>query len=388
MRRLPFEYAVRNLGRSPLRLVLSIVGSVLVVMLIITAAAFVRGIETSMISSGSEKNVLLLGAGSEESIERSEITAAAPGLVTASVAGIKTQLGIPYVSPEVHMAMMFADDADSEATMKAVVRGVSPAAYLVHDQMRIIEGRAPEQGQEEIMVGQLTAARMGIAPERLRIGNSVWFDNRPWNIVGHFAAPATVMDAEIWCPINDLLIATKRDTYSCTVVTLDTAEVADVEEFAATRLDLELAVMPEKQYYAKLIQFYKPVRWMIWITALLIALGGLFGGLNTMYAAFSARFREIGMLQSLGYSRRAIVLSFMQESFLIAAIGALIGVGLSLVLLDGIAIRINLGAFELVLDTTTIATGLAAGLFLGVFGAVPAAIRCLRLPIAEALKAS
>ncbi|NOR65797.1 MAG: FtsX-like permease family protein, partial [Woeseiaceae bacterium] len=142
------------------------------------------------------------------------------------------------------------------------------------------------------------------------------------------------------------------------------------------------------QYYEKLIEFYKPVRWMIWITAVLIATGGMFGGLNTMYAAFSARFREIGMLQSLGYSRRAVVLSFMQESLLISAIGALIGSALSLVLLDGIAIRINLGAFGLVLDTATIAMGLLAGLFLGLFGAIPAAVRCLRLPIAEALKAS
>jgi putative ABC transport system permease protein len=388
MRLLRFEYAVRNLGRSPTRLVLSVLGSVLVVMLVITAAAFVRGIETSLISSGSEKNIMLLGVGSEESIERSEITPAAPSMVTASVPGIKTRLGIPYVSPEVHMAMMFAEDAGGEADMRAVVRGITPSAFLVHDQVRIIAGRAPEQGKDEIMVGQLTAARMDLPSERLGVGNTVWFDNRPWTIVGNFTAPGTVMDAEIWCPISDLLIAAKRDSYSCIVLTLDTAELADVEEFAATRLDLELAVMPEKQYYKKLIEFYKPVRWMIWITAVLIATGGMFGGLNTMYAAFSARFREIGMLQSLGYSRRAVVLSFMQESLLISAIGALIGSALSLALLDGIAIRINLGAFGLVLDTATIATGLLAGLFLGLFGAIPAAVRCLRLPIAEALKAS
>jgi putative ABC transport system permease protein len=357
-------------------------------MLVIAAAAFIRGIETSLVGSGSEKNVILLGVGSEESIERSEITAAAPSMVAASVAGIKTRLGVPYISPEAHMAMMFADRADVEATMKAVVRGVTPSAFLVHGQVRIVAGRAPEQGKEEIMVGQLTAARMGLSAERLAVGNKIWFDNRPWTIVGNFAAPGTVMDAEIWCPINDLMISAKRDSYSCMVLTLDTAELADVEEFAATRLDLELVAIPETKYYAKLVQFYRPVRWMIWITALLIATGGMFGGLNTMYAAFSARFREVGMLQSLGYSRRAVVLSFMQESLLISAIGALAGSGLSLLLLDGVAIRINLGAFGLVLDTATVATGLVAGLLLGVFGAVPAAVRCLRLPIAEALKAS
>ena len=388
MRRLPFEYAVRNLGRSPIRLVLSVLDSILVVMLVIAAAAFVRGMQKNLISSGSDKNVMLLGAGSEDSVERSEITAAAPGMITASIAGIKTRLGIPYVSPEVHMAMMFAAQKGQVPTHRAIIRGITPTAFLVHDQVRIVEGRAPEQGTEEIMVGQATASRMGLSDKRLQVGNALWFDNRPWTIVGRFTASGTVIDAEIWCPINDLLIAAKRDTYSCTVVTLDTADFADVDEFAATRLDLELAAMPEIEYYRKLIEFYTPVRWMVWITAALIALGGMFGGLNTLYSAFSARFREIGMLQSLGYSRRAIVLSFVQESLLISALGALIGTALSMVLLDGVSIRMNLGAFGLILDTATIAAGLGAGLFLGVFGAVPAALRCLHLPINEALKAS
>ncbi|MCP4710884.1 MAG: ABC transporter permease, partial [Planctomycetes bacterium] len=348
MRRLPFEYAVRNLGRSPTRLVLSVLGSLLVVMLVIAAASFVRGMQKNLISSGSDKNVMLLGAGSEDSIERSEITPSAPSMITASVAGIKTRLGIPYVSPEVHMAMMFAVEKDQVPTHRAVIRGVTSTAFLVHDQVRIVEGRVPEQGKEEIMVGQTTASRMGLPDERLGVGEVLWFDNRPWTIVGRFTASGTVIDAEIWCPINDLLIAAKRETYSCTVVTLDTATFADVDEFAALRLDLELSAMPETEYYRKLIEFYTPVRWMVWITAVLIALGGMFGGLNTMYSAFSARFREIGMLQSLGYSRRAIVLSFVQESLLISAVGALIGTAISMVLLDGVSIRMNLGAFGLI----------------------------------------
>ena len=108
MKRLPFEYAVRNLGRSRLRLCLSILGSFLVVLLVIVSVAFVRGMEKSLISSGSAKNVIILGAGSEESVERSEISPAIAGLVSASVAGIKTRLGLLYVSPEVHMSLVIS----------------------------------------------------------------------------------------------------------------------------------------------------------------------------------------------------------------------------------------------------------------------------------------
>jgi putative ABC transport system permease protein len=331
--------------------------------------------------------VIILGAGSEESVERSELSPAVAGLVSASVPGIKSRLGQPYVSPEVHMSLVISETADEDSTRSAVVRGVTAAAYLVHEQVRVVSGRAPEPGQDEIMVGALAAKRIGWSPEKLALGSTLWFDQRPWTIVGHFTAPGTVMDAEIWCPLTDLQIAAKRDSLSCVILTLDSAEFADVDVFASTRLDLEIVALPERLYFQKLVDFYRPVRWMVWITAALIGLGGLFGGLNTLYAAFAARFREIGMLQSLGYSRSAVALSLIQESVLITLTGALVAALAALILLDGAAVKISMGAFSLVLDERTLGAGLATGLILGIVGAVPPAINCMRLPIAEALKA-
>src|SRR5688572_14027007 len=101
MKVLPWDYAVRNLARSPLRLALSVVGSALVVLLILAAGAFVRAIGRTLAVTGGEGNVILVGAGSEESVERSEISPTVPGLVSASVGGIKTRLGMAMVSPEV-----------------------------------------------------------------------------------------------------------------------------------------------------------------------------------------------------------------------------------------------------------------------------------------------
>jgi putative ABC transport system permease protein len=386
MRLLPFEYAVRNLGRSRLRFALSVLGSFLVIMLVITAVAFVRGMEKSLISSGSEKNVIILGAGSEESVERSELSPAVTGMVAASVPGIKSLLGQSFVSPEVHMSLVIGTEQDEDTTSSAVIRGITPAAYLVHNQVHIIAGRAPNPGQDEIMVGQLAATRIGWSPHQLALGITIWFDNRPWTVVGQFAAPSTVMDAEIWCPLTDLQIAAKRDSLSCIILTLDSADISDVEIFASTRLDLEIVAIGETTYYQKLVSFYKPVRLMVWVTAALIGMGGLFGGLNTLYASFAARFREIGMLQSLGYSRGAISLSMIQESVLIALTGTLCAALVSLILLDGAAVKISMGAFGLVLDAPTLGIGLGTGLALGIVGSLPPTINCMRRPIAEALK--
>lgn len=384
---LPFDYAVRNLGRSPLRLAMSLLGATLVVMLVITAAAFVRGMERSLARSGSTDNVLLLGAGSEESIERSEISASVPGQGIASISGIKSRLGIPYVSAEVHMALAVGTKADELPRTQAVFRGVTSSALLVHPQVRIVEGRMFNVGEDEVIVGALAPTRLKLPSQRLTVGQSIWVDGHRWTIVGRFEAPNTVMNAEIWCPLANLQILTRRDSLSCIVLTMEQGSFSDVDAFAATRLDLELVAMREGDYYRKLTDFYQPVRAMVWITAMLIALGGILGGLNTMYAAFSARVREVGMLLSLGYTRRAIVASFMQESMLAAAAGSLVGATLSLWFLDGVAVRFSMGAFSLVLDGTSMGIGLLAGLALGLIGSLPPTLRCLCFPISESLKA-
>jgi putative ABC transport system permease protein len=386
MRLLPFEYAVRNLGRSPLRLAASIGGSALVVALALAAGSFVRGMERSMIVSGSPQNVFLLGAGSEESVERSQIGMNTSTLAAASVPGIRTRWGQAYVSPEVHMAILLKLDREGSEELNAVIRGFTDTAFLVHPQVRVIEGRVPRQGEDEVMVGNLAATRLGVSPNALSIGATLWFDNRPWRISGRFEAPNTVMDAEIWCPLTDLQIATKRDTLSCVVLTLDDAEFEDVAAFCAMRLDLELVAVRESDYYAGLLRFYSPVRAMVWITATLVALGGLFGGLNTMYAAFAARVRELGTLQTLGFSRTSIVVSFLQESLLATACGGLLAAVAALFFLDGTAVRISMGAFALSVDAPVLAVGLAAGALVAVVGIMPPLWRCLRLTIVEALR--
>ena len=70
---LPFTYAVRNLFRDPARLLQTVGGAALVVFLLMTAAALNQGMNEVLSASGSPKNVILMGKGSEESIERSEV---------------------------------------------------------------------------------------------------------------------------------------------------------------------------------------------------------------------------------------------------------------------------------------------------------------------------
>ncbi len=387
---LPFEYGVRNLGRSGFRLALSLCGSLLVILLVFAAAAFVNGMRRSLVATGGEQNIILLGAGSEESIERSQIQSSVAGIAAASVPGIRTRLGVPYVSPEVHTALPVkrSREESGKGTL-AILRGVTPAAFLVHGQVRIAEGRAPEPGRDEILVGDLVAPKLGLEPGELRVGDSLWIDERSWRIAGRLAAPSTVFDGEIWIPLTDLQVLALQENLSCVVLTLEPGrgEAADVAAFAAQRLDLELAVLPEREYYRKLAEFFAPIRALVLVTAGLIALGGVLGGLNIMYAAVAARVRELATLQVLGYSRFAIACSILQESILISAFGALVAALAGAWLFDGIAVRFSMGAFGLAVDGGVIALALGAAIVLGFAGALPPALRCLRLEIPSALRA-
>lgn len=388
MRLLPFDYAVRNLGRSRIRLVLSVLGSALVVLLVIAAGGFVRGMDRALRATGAEQNVMVMGIGSEESVERSEISAATASLIEASVSGIRTLAGVAYISPEVHVMLPVRAGVEGERAGHALLRGITPAATLVHSNVSLVEGRLARPGMDELMVGRMAATTIGLPESDLRLGGVLRIDNRPWTIVGRFAAPGSVLDAEVWAPLADLMAATKRDTVSCVVVTLEPgeAEFADLAAFALMRPDLELAAMPEREYYDQLSAFFAPIRAVAWITAALIAIGGLFGGLNTMYAAFASRVRELGTLQSLGFRRGAIITSLVQESSLATAAGALGACAVGVWLLDGVGVRFSAGAFALVVDTTVVLIGLVSGIALGLIGALPPAWRCLRMPIPTALK--
>ena len=402
LRLLPISYAARNLGRSPSRLMLSVGGAALVAILSMAGAGFAIGMASALRASGQERNVVLLGAGSEESVERSEISQSSAGVVAASLNGIATFDGRPLASPEINVALAVmlrnndnaAPSADS-AEHIGLVRGITPSAFIVHPQARLVAGRAPQPGANEVALGASAARSAGISPDVLATmltdtgsgGPEVIVDTRPFRVVGLIRAPGTVIDGETWMPLSDALVLTQRDTISAVIITLSPdASASDVTDFAQRRIDLELSAISEPAYYASQSAFYRPVRIMVLASAVLVALGALLGGLNTMYAAFASRVREIGMLQVLGFTRKAVAASLLQESLIASMTGALIAVVLAILFLDGIAIQFSMGTFGIKIDEFVVAIGLATGVFVGVAGCVVPAIRCLRLPLPSALK--
>lgn len=383
IRLLPIRYAVRNLTRDLPRLGQTVGGSALVVFLLMSASAINTGMKNVLAASGRPGNVILLGTGSEESIQRSEIPDSAAAIAATAIPGVYQILGQAAVSPEIHH--MTEVTAQGQSKSKALVRGITPVALMVHPEVRVLEGGFPRTGQ--LMAGRLAARALGLPPEAVAPGARLEVEGQVFTVSGRFAAPGTVMESELWMPLGDLRTLAQRDTLSCLVLRMTSADgFDDADLFTKQRLDLELAALRESDYYGKLNVFYQPIRTMTWVTALLIAAGAIFGGLNTLYAAFAPRLRECGTLQAIGFSRPALLVSFVQESCLACALGTLLGVGLAIFCLDGFSVPFAIGSFTLRMEPGVVGLGLMGGLLLGLLGAFPAAIRCLRPSLPSALR--
>ena len=249
---------------------------------------------------------------------------------------------------------------------QALLRGVQHQALWVHKKVRLLEGKFPQSG--EVMVGRLAHHKLGVDDKDLMIGEFLEFNNEKLKIAGVFDARDTVMEAEIWMPLLDLMTYIQRDTLSCVVLSAaNDNSFADAEVFAKTRLDLELVALQESTYYAK-FHLYAPIRWMAWISAILISIGAFMGGLNTLFATFSARIKEFGALQAIGFSRFSIFFSLSQEAVLTGFIAATLSIFLSVLFLEGLSFPFSIGVFTLSFDETIILSGVAAGTLLGVMG--------------------
>lgn len=382
-RLLPWEYAIRNLFRRPLRTCLTFTGLTTVIVLVFIVVGFIRGLERSLEVSGDSQTVLIYSLGMGENLEYSSIAMQTSDLVPASVPGIQQRFGQHYVSPELYLGTEVGVGGREPAM--GLVRGLTRSALLVRRQVEIEHGDWPGPG--EVMVGRMAATKWGATEAESRIGQSISFEGRSWRISGIFSAGGSAFESEAWCRLDDLQQAMKRQDLSIVALTLSpSGEFADVQLFCESRRDLKLKSSLETQYYAGLQKDYGPVRWLAWLLVLLVSGAGVFAGLNTMYGSVVGRIPELSTLQTMGFARRAIIVSLIQEGMLLAAAASLLAAFIALVLVNGAAVRFTMGAFSLRIDSVAVLTGCGVGLSLGLVGAVPPAIRALRMPVVDGLR--
>jgi putative ABC transport system permease protein len=383
-RLLPWEYGIRNLFRRSLRTALTFAGLTVVVYLVFVVVGFIRGLERTLEVSGDPQVGIVFSLGMGENLEYSSIPQRSTELIASSVPGLQTRYGKTYISPELYLGTLIQATGLSEPGF-GLVRGVeSEQVVLVRRKVELEAGTWPKVG--EVVVGRMASTKLGLE-KALQPGDTIGFEDRTWTVSGVFSAGGAAFESEVWCRLDELQQAMKRQDLSIVAMTF-TSDTGydDLDLFCKERLDLELQSIREPDYYASLQKDYKPIRWLAWLVVCLVSGAGVFAGLNTMYGAVVGRISEFAMLQTLGFTRRAILLSLVQEGMLLSAAAALAATGLAFLTLNDANVKFTMGAFSLNVDGITVLIGAGVGLSLGFLGAIPPALRALRMPIVDGLR--
>ena len=271
------------------------------------------------------------------------------------------------------------------------LRGVEPAALLVRDKLKIIEGRAFEWGKDEVIVGRGAAQEFA----GLEVGSKIKVGRYEWPVVGIFSADGGVSESEIWTDAKVLQAAYNRgDSFQSVSVRLNSpGAFQQFKDSLTSNPQLTVQVIRQSDYYAQQSETLTLlITTLGFLIAILMAIGAVFGALNTMYSAVAARSREIATLRALGFGSGAVVVSLMIESMVLALVGGLIGGALAYLAFNNFhTSTMNFQSFSQItfafrVTPELLARGIVWAALIGLVGGLFPAIRAARLPIAAALR--
>lgn len=364
------------------------VGIAGVVAVFVGVLSIAEGFRAAMTVSGPDDVAIVLRSGADTEMtsglsrEEARLIGDAPGVA-------RTTDG-PMVSAELFV-MINLPKRSTGTDANVPLRGVEQAAIPVRGNIEMVEGRKFEPGRNELIVGA-GAAR---AFAGLEVGRSIRVGQNEWQVVGVFSGGGGAAESEIWTDAAVLQPAYHRgDSFQSVYAKLGSAEAfQQFKEALTTNPRLKVKALRQAEFLADqsslLTRFIENVGVFI---AALMALGALFGALNTMYSAVAARTREIATLRALGFGRASVILSVMIESLALALIGGAAGATAAYFAFDGFkAATINWQTFSQVAFAFTVTPQLLASAILwasaiGLLGGLFPAIRAARLPIAAALR--
>jgi putative ABC transport system permease protein len=385
---IPIVYNLRSVRARWTSAIVAVAGIAGTVGVFVAMLSLAHGFRATLVASGSPDNALILRGGAT-----SEITS---GVGLDSVKIIQDGPGIargpdgPLMTAEaVLMAPIPLLSTGTDANVE--VRGVSPNVLEIRKQVKIVQGRMFSPGRGEVIVGK----NANTTYSGLTLGNTIRLGTMQWKVVGVFDAGGSSFDSEVWADPHLLTGAYNRpDTFfqSVTVHLTSPEALTQLKDALSSDPRLNVDVTREVDYYTKQsTNMTTLITTLGGFVALIMAIGAVFGALNTMYSAVADRGREIATMRALGFGGPSVVFSFLIEALLISFVGGLLGC-LAVLRLNGITTStINFQTFSNLAFAFKITPGLLAegvifALVMGVLGGLFPAVRAARLPVATALR--
>jgi putative ABC transport system permease protein len=323
---IPISYNVRNLRLRKGLTIMTALGIALTVTTAIFLMALLAGLKRAFVDSGNPLNVLVLRKGSEAELSGGFDASLYPTLT--SLPGVaKDSHGQPMASGE-WVVVIILPRKDGTGEVNVTVRGMMPDGLELRPSAKLIEGRWFQPGQREVVVSKSIRDRFSHA----NIGDSLEFGKGHWQVVGVFDAGGSAYESEIWGDVNQMATDFDRQGgFSSAYLRATDPVAADaLKNRVSDDQRLKLEGMLETDYYAKQTSSGTPIKVIGIVVGIIMAIGSSFAAMNTMYAAVAYRGREIATLRVIGFSRPAILTSFVFESLLLALLGAAAGILLML----------------------------------------------------------
>jgi len=383
---IPIKYNVQSLMVRRTTSLMTAAGVALVVMILVLLLNVVGGLRKSLELAGDPEVWILLSRGTSSEVEsfiprdEFDVLRTRPEIAT-------TASGDALISPEMVVPFNAALKRPANQFRPAFLRGAQPAAYLVHPGVRLIRGRWPARGREEMVIGRKLQARF---PE-LDVGSTFRYGRRDWTLVGVMADHGSVRESEFWADIDVLeQDARFENGFSSFHVVLKPGMEESFKRALTEDARLTVDAITERDYYAAQTAVADQLRSLVLLVGLIIGIGAAFGGMNTMYAAVARRSREVGVLRSLGFCSRSVLASFLLESELIALGGGILGIAGALLVSSLIGLNrrlLSVGAvtFSSHFSLSACASGIVAAILIGAAGGLLPAWRASRMTVTDAL---
>jgi putative ABC transport system permease protein len=362
-------------------------GIAMVVAVFVMTLAIAQGFRATLVASGSPQNAIVLRKSATAETTSAVLRTDVP-IIESLPQVARGPDGHPLASPELVTIIALPRVSDNQLA-NVSARGVGPKAFEVRDTLRFVEGRRFTPGTREVNAGKLAVGRF----KGLTLGSDVKFGSTTWKVVGVFTAEDASFESEIWGDVDLMMPAFQRDGYQS--VTVKLADPAMFDAFrAAVEGDPRMYLQPQREqdYYAEQSRALTTViRVFGTFVTLILAIGAVFGAMNTMYAAVAYRTREIGTLRALGFPPFRIVTAFLAESVALALVGGVIGCALALPVHGLSTGTTNFSsfsevAFKFKITPVLLAGGLLFSAVMGAVGGLLPAIRAARIPVARALR--
>ncbi len=388
---LPFSYSLRNLRARPGRTVMTAGVIALVVVACSLFLGLISSLKHTLVATGHPLNVVVMRKGSDND-GMSQLQQEVYQSIRYSDGIVRNAKDEPLVSPELVVQPFFRTIDGGRDNV--LVRGVEPMALEVHDTVKIVAGRMFRLSSAEAIVGVGVGGRY----EGTTLGSHLEFGRGRWTVVGTFEAAGSSFESEVWVDVRELANDAKRP-FPYSGVRFRARSEGDLVHLQK-RIEADpryaLQAQRESDYYTKQSESANSLYVLVVGIAVLAGIGAGFGASNTMYAAVQARTAEIGTLRAMGFSRAAILIAFQIESMLLACVGFLIGVVVSLLLaialqwyLGGIAFgtaAFTTNVVTLRLGTADFAGALVLAGLIGLIGGFGPAWRAARMRPIEALR--